>query len=143
MILEGISGLRDSWNALMCFVENDVDAAMAMNAWWWAPCKCIFTCKAPITRPSGIMQIVNLSPRSSGNSIGYCICDFHTMSCENRTLQYPILLSETTLYSMCSTSQRIPHAPACESLVCEAAKRFARASQAADTDAGAWVRGQK
>ena len=28
-------------------------------------------------------------------------------------------------YSMCSTSQRIPHAPACESLVCEVAKRFA------------------
>ena len=64
---------------------------------------------------------------SSGNSIGYCICDFHTTtSCENRTLQYPILLSETTLYRMCSTSQRIPHAPACESLVCEVAKRFGR-----------------
>ena len=54
VILEGISGLCDSWNTLMCFVENDVDAAMAMNAWWWAPCKCIFTCKAPIRRPSGI-----------------------------------------------------------------------------------------
>ena len=37
----------------------------------------------------------------SGNSIGYCICDFHTtLSCENRTLQYPILLSETTLQGM-------------------------------------------